>query len=258
MAKKKAGGNPGLLALRKRYKAQSNKILKIYKTEYETNIRAYRHEISVAKKAGLIDKSIDARKAVPTPALSRALGRAEYVLQGNAKTQKVSKKLAAQLRDEGHEVYRDRAIISKDARINKRGEIVKGKGDNARVFAKLKAGADIDSRVADIMQNMRDGEYLSVALPGTNYSQYFGKGEYQDFLATIYKYLYFDNGKSRMKYLYIEKFANEEAAAENEESRIGFMLERKEKHKSAAKKKRRSKPKPPPEKRRVSKPRKVE
>ena len=230
MAKAKARGiPPGLAALRKRYKANLTKLTEITpgKTEYETNIRAYRHEVSKAKKAGLLSKSIDARKALPTPNLTRLLERAEAVISGRARAQTVTKKEAARLKDEGYEIIKDKVILAKDTRINKRGELVIGHGQNMAVIAKIKATHNIEKQARDVMEKLRPGQFITLPLPNSNSSIPFSKHQFDEFYAAITRYMFDKDGKEKLKYLYVQRLANRKAAEAWDTTRLEIIQKRK-------------------------------
>jgi hypothetical protein len=224
MAKRKAGGNPGLRTLRARYKANAQKIKTIASrdTEYQTYIRAYRSEIASAKKAGLLSKDIDARKALPSASISKALGRAERVISGESKTQKVSPKMAKELRGQGYTVVGDRVILAKGTRINSKGQEVESRSSGDITTRLIRARADIEVQAKEIFDNLKKDESVVITLPAGNSSNYFGPGTLERFLSYATRYLDGgpdNDGRAGLEYIGIVKFPNRKEAIKWDEKR---------------------------------------
>ncbi len=79
-------------------------------------IRAFRSAVALAKRKGLLQRTIDARSVVPTPALERSLRKISRVLTGDAAAVKLSPSEIKKKRDQGYKIVKPkgspaRAII---------------------------------------------------------------------------------------------------------------------------------------------------
>lgn len=77
----------------------------------KVDLRKFRSQVAALKRAGLIDPKTDARKAKPTPALSRAISRYDDVLSGKATAVKVKPSTARRYRKAGWETARGNRVI---------------------------------------------------------------------------------------------------------------------------------------------------
>lgn len=114
-------------------------------SSYQVKTRALKHNAAKLKAAGLLPKdfNVNALKATSFgPRQERARNEANKalvnrlavqfgdVIQGQAKTQKLTPKQLREFKNRGGQTYRDQAIIGLDNRVTSTGEVV-GVGHNA-------------------------------------------------------------------------------------------------------------------------------
>lgn len=224
MSKKKLP--KGFLTLRARYRAGQSILAKQYKTEYETYIRNFRHDVAKAKKAGLISKKVDARKAMPTAQITKQLNDAAPVLRGKVKAHKIPKGVSKQqLKEMNIEVIKDRAILRKDIKIDKKGNLIIGTGKIKTKVTVLSTGSDIQKFATRVFPQLKGEETLVIPLPGGNASNLFSSHMMQEFIAKATEYLdggLDANGKKRagLKYIMVQQLQSYGQAEDWDQERI--------------------------------------
>jgi hypothetical protein len=208
MAKQKPGQKPGFRSLQKRYKEQSTKlrVASSDKTTYQSLIRSYRHEVALAKKKGLLSPTIDARKVVPTSNLTRQLERAQSVAPFE-RVQKVSAKVAKQLRDEGYTVIRDRVVLAQNMRVNKKGQLIDKEisGDTSRYIPK-RLTANFEEEIRKVFDGLKDNESIAAQFPNDGMTNTYSKGALEIFISKFKQYVTDSHGNIRnnLKYVYLK------------------------------------------------------
>jgi hypothetical protein len=233
MAKKKPGGTPpGFKTLQQRYRYQQNKlrIFKTDKTVYQSLIRSYRHEVSIAKKAGLIDKSVDARKVKPTSTISRQLQPVNDLMTGLYKTQKVTPKQAKELRDQGVMVVKDRAIIDKNTRINKKGQIVvKSQDGRKATYTPYRLTHNFEADIRREMGKLNKGEVMAAQFPNNGLTNMYAMGTEDIFINKMKEYVTDKNGQIKenlLRYVYLVKLETAEEQKEYAKAKRESVFER--------------------------------
>src|SRR6202012_2424729 len=74
-------------------------------------LKQFRHDVSILKRKGLLDKSIDARSIKPSKYLKSQIRKFGNVLRGEASPVKVKKSNIAALKSRGFTVKNGRAVI---------------------------------------------------------------------------------------------------------------------------------------------------
>lgn len=126
--------------------------------------RAYRHAVAIAKKKGLVSKSIDARKVTPSSNLTRTLNRFADAIEGRAKVFKLGKDEARRYRAAGYNVQGDRIAFPVRDDVDVR--LRKGR---LNVFEKISSNSYIETIVLPIPFEDLE-QWLSDA---KNYTKYF-------------------------------------------------------------------------------------
>lgn len=162
-------------------KGVANKDLQAARNE----LKQFRHDVSILKRKGLLDKSIDARSIKPTKYLKSQVKRFGIVLRGEASPVKVTKQTRAQLKSRGFDIKGERAIVP-----HLPGEKVRATRGTYKVVTPTRDGGriekldlaldpdDINQWIDDLRNNrMRvgDDEELMFQLRGYNSLRGFGK-----------------------------------------------------------------------------------
>ena len=79
-----------------------------------SEIRKFRHEISILKHKGIIT-GVDARSVQPTPALRKKIARFDDVLSGKSTPVKLSKNETANMKAAGYDVFKGRVLFPHSA-----------------------------------------------------------------------------------------------------------------------------------------------
>lgn len=95
----------------KKYNTNSSKKSTEKIAAERATLKKFRHDISVLKKKGLLDKKYDARSVEPTKYLKTKIREFGAVLSGEAAPVKVSKKKADYYKEQGFTVARGRVIV---------------------------------------------------------------------------------------------------------------------------------------------------
>lgn len=140
-------------------------------------LKQFRHDVSILKRKGLLDKSLDARSIKPTKYLKSQLKRFKSVLSGGASPVKVSKQTQANLKKRGIDVKNGRAVIP-----HLPGEKVRATRGTYKVVTPMKGGRiqrldlaldidDINQWLVDLSNNnykVPKGEQLAFQFRGYN------------------------------------------------------------------------------------------
>lgn len=105
--------------------------------------RAFRHQVAVLKKRGLISKSVDARKALPTRDLKKTLKLFDDVLRGEARVFTLPASRAKEYKKIDYKVRRNKIVVPKSeyvAKTKEHGFVVREK---KQIAANAKATIDI-------------------------------------------------------------------------------------------------------------------
>lgn len=231
-----------LRALQRRYKGQLSDIRREYEAEataltranrelesdYRVLARQFRREISVLKKKKLLPKGVDVRKAVPTPALGRALNRLYDVVIGRRTARKVSVPVAKKLKSEGFQVEQGRVILDPKYAIKKGGVV---RRDDGKAITIIQFGKNFEKQIDKLFAGLGPGQYVGIDL-GNNFSELKNRQEKQDFISYINQYNRSMSNKG-MKYVTIVHVAYEDALA-YEQARSRQMQARRDADKSLA------------------------
>lgn len=118
-------------------------------------LKQFRHDVSILKRKGLLDKSLDARSIRPSKYLKSQVKRFKSVLSGGASPVKVSKQTQANLKKRGIDVKNGRAVIP-----HLPGEKVRSTRGTYKVVTTMKGGRisrlDLALDVDDINQWLDD------------------------------------------------------------------------------------------------------
>jgi hypothetical protein len=118
-------------------------------------LKQFRHDVSILKRKGLLDKTIDARSIKPSKYLKSQIKRFASVLRGEASPVKVSRTTLANLKKRGIDVKSGRAIIP-----HQPGEKVRATRGTYKVVTPVKGGRiqrlDLALDVDDINQWLDD------------------------------------------------------------------------------------------------------
>ena len=162
-------------------KGVANKDLQAARNE----LKQFRHDVSILKRKGLLDKSIDARSIKPSKYLKSQLRKFGNVLSGNASPVKVKKSNIAALKARGFTVKNGRAVVPHNP-----GEKVRSARGSFKVITPTRGGGkiekldlaldpdDINQWIDDLRNNrMRvgDDEELTITFRGYRSGAGFGK-----------------------------------------------------------------------------------
>lgn len=148
-------------------------------------LKQFRHDVSILKRKGLLDKSIDARSITPSKYLKSQVKRFRNVLRGEAAPVKVSKATAKQLKARGFDIKNGRAVVphlpGEKVRMARGSfKVVTPTRDGGKI-EKLDLALDPDDIVQwiDDLRNNRmrvgDDEELMFQMRGYNSLRGFGK-----------------------------------------------------------------------------------
>lgn len=140
-------------------------------------LKQFRHDVSILKRKGLLDKSIDARSIKPSKYLKSQVKRFKSVISGGASPVKVSKSTAANLKKRGIDVKNGRAVIP-----HLPGEKVRATRGTYKVVTPMKGGRiqrldlaldidDINQWLVDLSNNnykVPKGDQLAFQFRGYN------------------------------------------------------------------------------------------
>jgi len=153
---------------RARLQAQLKALRAEYKQREREYIKQYRHDLSVLKKQGLINKEIQARSAIPNPVLEAARTRFKDVLLGNTSARKVKPSLLQKLREAGFKnVARGRVILPKD-KVIRAGKVVElGAKATGRVGERIPLDAEnMETQIHDISERLKSNQYIAYEVYG--------------------------------------------------------------------------------------------
>jgi hypothetical protein len=176
-------------AIRDQYEARASELereRRALESDYTIMLRQYRHEIAELKRHGLVPKTVSARSARPTSALSRRLNDLYDVVIGKKRAQRVDKPTARRLRSQGFQTVGERVILSPRLSV-KKGQVVETRTRAGRAIAerpitglRLGGARDLDRQIDRLFERMKPGEYLGLDL-GDNYSRLFSGNERERF-----------------------------------------------------------------------------
>lgn len=133
-------------------------------------LRSYRHKVAVLKKKGLISKDIDARSVRPSSNISRIINKNTAILEGKARTFKVSNKEADRLKAIGFEVVRKkgqkpRVIVSKETYI-RNGQVYTHaqQGRRGSLIVDYPLDVNWEDTVNKIFARLQDGDMVGFSI----------------------------------------------------------------------------------------------
>jgi hypothetical protein len=129
-------------------------------------LRAFRSNVAKLKRAGLLNKSVDARKAQPTKALKTAVAKFVPVIENKEKTFKVTKAQAADLKAQGYTVKNNRVVLANTLKFNKRINQVQSATELKGAYFTAKKGT-IDEAVHDAFEKAK-GKSVAFSVYGAN------------------------------------------------------------------------------------------
>lgn len=178
-----------LAAIRQRYESKAAGLrqeARRLESDYKVLARQFRTDIAKLRRAGVISKATDSRRAAPaSSALSRALNDLGDILTGRARAMKVSPQVARKLRDEDVQIARGRAILSPRYTVRK-GEVVE-KAPRApgmsggKVVRRINLTRDYEKQVTALFNTMKADDYIGIDL-GNNFSRLFNMDQLEEFL----------------------------------------------------------------------------
>lgn len=152
-------------------------------TAARAELRAFRHDVAILKRKGLLDKKYDARSVKPTKYLKTQIKNFESVLSGTATPVKVTKANLKYYKEQGYKTKGKRVIVShlpNEKVYGTRGDFrtsVKGRGGKiTKTNLKLDKHS-INQWIDDLRNNrfrLKENELLSFQLYGNNSYQSFG------------------------------------------------------------------------------------
>jgi hypothetical protein len=140
-------------------------------------LKAFRHDVAILKKKGLLDKKYDARSVKPTKYLKSVIRQFGNVLEGKATTAKVSKEKAAYYKGRGYSVKNGRVVVPtmENERVySTHGNFVRsisGKGGTINIIDLGLNKTDILKWQDDLRNNrfkLKESEQLRFQLNGYN------------------------------------------------------------------------------------------
>lgn len=147
-------------------------------------LKQFRHDVSILKRKGLLDKSIDARSIKPSKYLKSQVRKFRNVLTGNASPVRVAKKNIATFKARGFQVKNGRAIVP-----HQPGEKVRSARGSFKIITSTRNGGKIEKLdlaldpdnvnqwVDDLRNNrlkLKDGEQLTITFKGYRSGAGFG------------------------------------------------------------------------------------
>lgn len=102
-------------------------------------LKQFRHDVSILKRKGLLDKALDARSIKPSKYLKSQIKRFGNVLRGEASPVKVSKQAASQLKTRGFVIKNGRAVVP-----HMPGEKVRSARGSFKITTMTKGGGKIE------------------------------------------------------------------------------------------------------------------
>ncbi len=216
---RRRGNRPGYRSLRRRY-------ADVVGATYERLLRLFRSDVAKARKRGLLPPETNARRAVPTSALSRVLNRIADVLTGRKHARAVSDKQAKKLRKSGYQVEQNKVILSPEYNLDKKGNLVLRTGGRIRRVKSLDLRAhDLEEQVTKIFSQLKPGELVGFQLYGHTGNLY---GDADLFLYSMLGYR--DKQVKRVDVVYIPESQDYEYFREAEQRRqAGFKSARAQK-----------------------------
>jgi len=148
-------------------------------------LKQFRHDVSILKRKGLLDKSIDARSIKPSKYLKSQVRKFGNVLSGNASPVKVKKSNIAALKARGFAVKNGRAVVPHNP-----GEKVRSARGSFKVITPTRGGGkiekldlaldpdDINQWIEDLRNNrmpVPEGYELTITFRGYRSGAGFGK-----------------------------------------------------------------------------------
>jgi hypothetical protein len=148
-------------------------------------LKQFRHDVSILKRKGLLDKSIDARSIKPSKYLKSQVRKFGNVLSGNASPVKVKKSNIAALKARGFTVKNGRAVVPHNP-----GEKVRSARGSFKVITPTRDGGqiekldlaldpdDINQWIDDLRNNrfpLKDDEELTITFQGYRSGAGFGR-----------------------------------------------------------------------------------
>lgn len=179
-------------------------------SDYNLMIRTYRGELARLKRAGLLDRDVDARSAAPDKGLLARITNLARVARGEQRAVKVPPKAAKVLKDEGYEVRKGRVILSPEFKVSRGGDVTIKSADGFVLQKRIYLNADpeaIDRTVRRVFAGMRDDELVVIKI-GDNLTEFYVKSNLAGFLAKLYEYI---EAKSPMRYVDLVKIPEAEA-----------------------------------------------
>lgn len=148
--------------------------------------KLYRSAVAALKKKGVIPRTVDARKVVPSAALSKTINRNQDVLSGRAKTYRLPPETTAkqlkQYERLGYRVERKGEhikLVTPKTQYVRKGQIYT-KPSTSRRGARLEhinLGVDMEQQIREAFEGLKPGEFVAFQVNGHNSYSIYGSPE---------------------------------------------------------------------------------
>ncbi len=161
-------------------------------TDYQILARQYRRDVAKLKRLDLAPTSVRVRRLKKaSSSIGRALNKFHDVLTGRALAKKVTRKVAAQLREEGFATQGRRVMVGPDVSVGRiSGKVEQGTRQGRRRLRSIsmkRSRAEVEAWASDIFDDLVPPQYVSIEVYG-NFSELFGPLDRERFLAKVMEY----------------------------------------------------------------------